>query len=64
MLVGERLAPPRVTAYELTDRLGVAPSTLSRFERGRARLPHGMGVASYRQAMADLKRAKRQEAAA
>lgn len=64
LLVGRRLSPPRVQAQELADRLNVAPSQLSAFERGRRPLPHGMGVKSYEQALADLKRAKRQGAAA
>lgn len=63
-LVGERLAPPRIHAYELAARLGIDPSSLSLFETGRRALPHSMGVNSYRQALVDLKRAKRQESAA
>lgn len=63
-LVAERNAHPKVHAYELADRLAVSPSAVSTFENGRAALPRGMGVKSYRSALADLKRAKRQGAAA
>lgn len=58
-LIGERLGPPRVMAYELAKRLGCDPSSLSLFETGRRALPHGMGVKAYRKALDDLKRQKR-----
>lgn len=62
-LIGERLAPPRVLAYELAQELGCDPTSVSRFENGRALLPHGMGVAAYRTALARLKARKREVAA-
>lgn len=58
-LLAERLAPPKVYAYEIARELGTDPGAVSKFENGRGTLPHGMGVKAYRQALARLKRVKR-----
>ncbi len=63
-LVAERIATPKVKAYELAERLGISPSQLSTFETGAGPLPFEMGADAYRKALEDLKRAKRQGAAA
>ncbi|MFA7250474.1 MAG: helix-turn-helix transcriptional regulator [Dehalococcoidia bacterium] len=62
-LIAERLTPPRVLAYELAEALGCDPASVSRFENGRALLPHGMGPAAYRAALKRLKDRKRGVAA-
>jgi len=63
VLIGERLSPPRVMAYELAAELGCDAAGVSRFENGRASLPHGMGVNTYRAALKRIKDRKRGAAA-
>ena len=63
-LIAERNKYPKVKAYELAERLGITPSQVSTFETGAGPLPFQMGVPAYRSALADIKRAKRQGAAA
>lgn len=63
-LVAERIKYPKVQQKELAKRLGISGGQLSSFESGDTALPHEMGVPAYRSALADLKRVKRQGAAA